>query len=87
MRRKGFLVQQIVLLSALVLTVAPARAQSEAAVRGQIVAAADGSPLAQGRVTLKSISTDASTETTVDSAGRFISGGTSRPVLDTQPVL
>jgi hypothetical protein len=71
MRWKGFFVQQIVLMSALVLNVAPARAQSEAAVRGQIVAAADGSALAQGRVTLKSISTDASTETTVDSAGRF----------------
>jgi outer membrane receptor for ferrienterochelin and colicins len=71
MRWKGFLIQQIVLMSALVLNVAPARAQSEAAVRGQIVAAADGSALAQGRVTLKSISTDASNETTVDSAGRF----------------
>jgi hypothetical protein len=71
MRWKGFFVQQIVLMSALVLNVAPARAQSEAAIRGQIVAAADGSALAQGWVTLKSISTDASTETTVDSAGRF----------------
>ena len=71
MRWKGLFVQQIVLGSALVLNVAPARAQSEAAVRGQIVAAADGSPLTQGRVTLKSITTDASTETGVDSAGRF----------------
>ena len=71
MRWKGFIVQQIVLISALALNVAPARAQSEAAVRGQMVAAADGSPLAQGRVTLRSISTETSTETSVDSAGRF----------------
>ena len=71
MRWKVLFAQQIVLMSALVLNVAPARAQSEAVVRGEIVAAADGSALVQGRVTLKSISTEASTETTVDSAGRF----------------
>jgi TonB-dependent receptor-like protein/carboxypeptidase family protein len=71
MRWKGFFVQQIVLMSALVLNVTLAHAQSEAVVHGQIVAAADGSALAQGRVVLKSISTEASTETTVDPAGRF----------------
>ena len=77
MRRKGFFVPQIVLMSSLALNIAPARAQSEAAIRGQIVAAADGSPLGQGRVTLKSISTEASTETTVDSTGRFTFQGVS----------
>ena len=71
MRGKVLIVQQMLLMSILVLNVAPALAQSEAVVRGQMVAAADGSPLARGQVTLKSIATDASTETTVDSAGRF----------------
>jgi outer membrane receptor protein involved in Fe transport len=71
MRWKALTVQQMVLMSILMLSVARARAQSEAVVRGQMVAAADGSVLAQGTVSLKSITTDASTETTVDSAGRF----------------
>jgi len=51
--------------------VAPVYAQSEAAIRGQLVAQADASPLAQGTVTLTSSTTGASTQTTVDATGRF----------------
>jgi hypothetical protein len=71
MRRKVLSVDAMVLMFVLALSVAPARAQSDAVVRGQIVAAADGSAVAQGTVTLKSIATDASTETSVDAVGRF----------------
>lgn len=72
MRQKLSMIRQAVAVVSLVLVyVVPARAQSEAFVRGQLVAAADGSALAQGTVALKSIATGASTQTTVDSAGRF----------------
>ena len=52
-------------------SVAPARAQSEAAIRGELVADADGSSLVQGMVTLKSVATGESRRAAVDPAGRF----------------
>lgn len=51
---------------------APAYGQSEAAIRGELVAHADGSPLVQGTVTLRSPVTGAPMQTTVDAAGRFM---------------
>jgi TonB dependent receptor-like, beta-barrel/Carboxypeptidase regulatory-like domain len=49
----------------------PVWAQSDAVIRGQLVADVDGSGLPQGSVTLNSISTGASTETKVDPMGYF----------------
>jgi hypothetical protein len=55
----------------LALSAMPVRAQSEAAIRGQLIADADGSALPQGSVTLTLRSTGTTTETTVDSTGSF----------------
>jgi TonB dependent receptor/Carboxypeptidase regulatory-like domain len=49
----------------------PANAQSEAVIRGQLVAQADSSAIGQGTVTLKSTASGASTQTAVDATGRF----------------
>src|SRR5947208_2128486 len=65
MTRQAFAAFSIVLIC-----VAPARAQSEAAIRGQVVAAADGSALAQAAVALTGVSGN-STRTVTDQAGRF----------------
>jgi TonB dependent receptor-like, beta-barrel/Carboxypeptidase regulatory-like domain len=46
-------------------------AQSEAVIRGQLVADADGFGLPRGSVTLKSVSTGSATETNVDPMGYF----------------
>ncbi len=51
--------------------IAPAHAQSEAIIRGQLVAQADGSALVRGTVTLKSIATGISIPASVDASGRF----------------
>src|SRR5436190_23091509 len=56
----------------LILNVAAARAQSEATIRGQVVAAADGSSLPKAAVTLTAISKGESTQTIADAAGRFL---------------
>ena len=48
-----------------------AMAQSEAVLRGQLVAEADGSALPQGSVTLTSASTRSSLQTAVDPTGHF----------------
>jgi hypothetical protein len=65
----------IALLSAIavifIVGTTPVLAQSEAIIRGQLVADADGSALPQGSVTLKSMSTGTSTQTAVDSMGHF----------------
>src|SRR4029453_11042475 len=55
----------------LALSTTPVWAQSEATIRGQLIADADGSALSQGSVTLTSKSTGTTTETTVDSMGSF----------------
>jgi hypothetical protein len=47
------------------------RAQSEAIIRGQLVADADGSVLSQGAITLTSMSTGTSTKTSLDTTGHF----------------
>jgi outer membrane receptor protein involved in Fe transport len=65
MTRQAFAAFSIVLIC-----VAPARAQSEAVIRGQVVAAADGSALAQAAVALRGVSGN-STRTVTDQAGRF----------------
>ena len=48
-----------------------ASAQAESAVRGQVVAAADGSALAEAAVTLKPVATDESVLIRTDASGRF----------------
>jgi hypothetical protein len=71
MRSKVWLILAGILVIIFGVSPVPARAQSEAVIRGQLVAQADGSPLADGSVTLKSTATATSTRTTVDAAGRF----------------
>jgi len=68
---RGFAVSLAAVWSLLVSAPVPARAQSEAVVRGQLVAAADGSPIAQGSIALVSRATHASTQTSADADGRF----------------
>jgi Carboxypeptidase regulatory-like domain len=72
MRWKLLFTIQNTLISLLVVAVAPARAQSEATVRGQIVAGADGSVLARGSATLKSVETGVLTQTAIDPTGHFV---------------
>ena len=71
MRWKGFVVCHLA-VCLLVGFATPARAQSGALVRGQLVAAADGSVLVQGTLTLVSASTQTSIDTRPDSEGRFV---------------
>ena len=71
MRSKSPLVVAGVVWMIVGVCLVPAHAQSEAAVRGQLIAQADGSALAQGVMTLKSTSNGASLQTSVDAAGRF----------------
>lgn len=71
MRWKGFAVSLAAMWLLLVFAPVPARAQSEAVVRGQLVAAANGSPLAYGTITLVSRTTQTSMETSADADGRF----------------
>jgi outer membrane receptor for ferrienterochelin and colicins len=47
-------------------------AQSDAAIRGQIVATADGSPISGAHVTLKSTATAFARQTSADASGRFL---------------
>jgi hypothetical protein len=61
----------LLFLGAVVLGVAPAWAQAEGIVRGQVVAAADASTLAQASVRLIAVSGD-SVETTTDDSGSFV---------------
>jgi hypothetical protein len=68
---KPLLVDATMLVTILGFTVAPARAQSEAVVRGQLVAEADGSALPQGSIVLKLVATGVQTQATFDQAGRF----------------
>jgi hypothetical protein len=68
MRWKTFVVFHLAMFA---FSTVPARAQSEAVVRGQLVAAADGSPLGQGSIALVSRAAQASLETQADDAGRF----------------
>jgi hypothetical protein len=68
---KASLVDAAMVATIVGLTVAPARAQSEGAVRGQLLAEADGSALPQCSVVMKSIATGIGTRATSDAAGRF----------------
>lgn len=61
---------RIAVFSAMVLNAVPARAQSEAVLRGQVVAT-DGSPLSQSTVTLRPIGTGSSDQAIIDVMGRF----------------
>ena len=70
MRWKGLVVFHLALCW-LVGSALPARAQSEAVVRGQLVAAVDGSLLTQGTLTLVSASAQTSVDTRPDAEGRF----------------
>jgi carboxypeptidase family protein len=69
MRSEGLVA--VLLLVITVSVVSPARAHSEAGIRGQLVAQADQSALAEGTVTLKSIVGAITMETQVDRRGRF----------------
>jgi len=71
MRFRVLVVVSCVLIMALAFGVGPASAQSEAVIRGQLVAQADGSALTRGVVTLTSLATKASVQTDVDGDGRF----------------
>jgi len=71
MRWKAFAVSCAAVWSLLVFAPDPVLAQSEAVVRGQLVAAADSSPLAEGTIALVSRATRASMETSADADGRF----------------
>lgn len=64
-------VSVVLILVVLIFGAVSASAQSEAVIRGRLVAEADGSAIAQGTVTLKSITTGASVRATVDPTGRF----------------
>jgi outer membrane receptor protein involved in Fe transport len=68
--RAPFILSTLVCIT-LGVAVAPAEAQSEAVIRGQLVAQGDNSALVQGTVTLKSATSDTSAQTTLDGAGRF----------------
>jgi TonB dependent receptor/Carboxypeptidase regulatory-like domain len=59
-------------LGLLVMSTTPASAQSDALVRGQLVAEADGSALTQGTISLHSPATNQSIQTEVDANGRFV---------------
>jgi len=71
MRWKAFGVSLAAVWSLLVLAPNRVLAQSEAVVRGQLLAAANGSPIGQGTIALVSRATQASIETTADADGRF----------------
>ena len=74
MRQKLCVVRHVILMAGLmlILNAAAAQAQSEATIRGQVVAAADGSSLPKAAVTLTAVSKGESTQTTADAAGRFV---------------
>src|ERR1700704_4711529 len=71
MRYKRCVMRHIILVPGfiLILNVVAAFAQSEATIRGQVVAAADGSSLSNAAITLTA--KGESTQTTADAAGRF----------------
>ena len=71
---KGVLAEAVVLAGLIGFNVEPARAQSEAVVRGQLVTEADGWALPEGRVVLKA-ATGWSTAATTDAEGRFAFSG------------
>ena len=70
----SFVIRQVILVAGfmLILNVVAALAQSESTIRGQVVAAADGSLLPKAAVTLTSVPTAESTQTTADVVGRFV---------------
>ena len=68
MRGKVLVIQ---ILIACVGSATPLWAQSEAVIRGQLIADADGSVLPQGTVTLTAIATGTATAAMVDSVGGF----------------
>jgi hypothetical protein len=68
---KALFLVATVLVAVLSFGVGPARAQSESIVRGQLVADADGSALAQGRVELKPVAAGVRADAAIDAAGRF----------------
>ena len=72
MHQKRCVIRQVILVAGfmLILNVVAALAQSEATIRGQVVAAADGLVLPKAVVTLTAVSKGESTQTTAD-AGRF----------------
>lgn len=59
-------------MGVLIASVAPVWAQTDAIVRGQVLAAADGSALPQAQVTLTSTATATSLQTMTDAEGRFV---------------
>ena len=64
--------QALALAGLVLIDVEPLRAQSEAVIRGQVVAAADGSALAQATATLRGVSGHDSAHALTDQAGRFV---------------
>ena len=74
MYQKPCVIRQVILAAGftLILNVAGAQAQSEATIRGQVMAAADGSSLPKAAVTLTAVSKGESTQTTADADGRFV---------------
>src|SRR6266446_5399022 len=74
MRYKRCVMRHVILAAGfmLILNVAVAQAQSEATIRGQVVAAADGSSLPKAAITLTAVSKGESTQTIADAAGRFV---------------
>ena len=73
MYQRACIVRHVILVAGfmLILNVAAAPAQSEATIRGQVIAAADGSSLPNAGITLTAVSKGDSTRTTADAAGRF----------------
>src|SRR5262249_47940643 len=71
LRLKVPLILAGVVVSVFGVCLTPVFAQSEATIRGQLVAQADGVPVGQGTVILRSMTTNASAQTSVDAAGRF----------------
>ena len=68
MRAKALVIQIVI---ACVASVTPLWAQSEAVIRGHLIADADGSVLPQGTATLTSIATGTATAAMADSSGGF----------------
>jgi hypothetical protein len=76
-RKKCRVIRQALSLACLGLLVyvVPVSAQSEATIRGQVAAVADGSLLPKAAVTLTAVPTGESTQQTADAAGRFVFQG------------
>lgn len=74
MGHRFYVIRQVIFIAGfvLILNVVAALAQSEATIRGQVVAAADGSLLPNAAVIITAVSTRESTRTTADDSGRFV---------------